>query len=300
MQLDDYVNTFGRHLTARFGERVHKLPLHAGFSCPNRDGTRGHGGCSFCSVRSFNRSDPRLGIAEQLEAGRKEADRARRYLAYLQAYTNTYAAVEELRRLYAHATAARDIVGLAVGTRPDCVTDDALALLADYRQRGYEVWLELGLQSAHDATLARVNRGHGFAAYRDAVRRSRWHGVPVCTHLIVGLPGETQRHSLETLERVLEVGVEGLKLHPLLIVQGSRMAAQYRRGEVVPPGLDEYAATAAEMIRRTPAKVIYHRVCATARAPTLIAPKWCGTRWPAVNAICALLAAQGGQGSAVP
>ncbi len=297
MQLESYVNTLGTHLKARFGTRVRKLSLHVGFTCPNRDGTLGRGGCAFCSVLSFNADDPQASVAAQLAAGKAGLARASRYLAYFQAYTNTYAEVEELRRLYAQAVAEADIVGLCVGTRPDCVPDAVLEILAAYRDRGYEVWLELGLQSAHDATLARINRGHGFAAYADAVARARRYGVPVCTHLILGLPEESAAMMLATHRRVLDCGVAGLKLHPLMIVKGSRLAGGYARGEVSPPTLADYAATAAELIRRTPEDVVFHRIAATARKPTLIAPDWCRTRWPAAEAICADLARHGAQGS---
>ncbi len=296
MQLDRHVHTLGRHLRERFGERVHKLALAAGFTCPNRDGTLGRGGCTFCNVRAFSDASTRP-IAEQLAGGRARTDRARRYLAYFQAYTSTYGEVETLRGLYEAALDQADIVGLCVGTRPDCVPDAVLALLAGYRARGYEVWLELGLQSAFDDTLARVNRGHGFAAYADAVARAHGHGVPVCTHLIVGLPGEAPERSLATLDRVLGLGVAGLKLHPLMIVRGSRLAAAWRRGEVAPPTADAYTEVATEMIRRTPAEVVYHRVSATANAPTLLAPTWCAGRFEAIHAIAGRLAAAGGQGS---
>ncbi|MCK9389473.1 MAG: TIGR01212 family radical SAM protein, partial [Sulfuritalea sp.] len=183
-----------------------------------------------------------------------------------------------------------------VGTRPGCVPDTVLEILADYRQRGYEVWLELGLQSADDETLRRINRGHGFAAYVDAVSRAHRHGIPVCTHLILGLPGESDVMCRKTHARVLELGVAGLKLHPLMIVKGSAMAAQYARGELLPPAIDDYAATAAELIRRTPPEVVFHRVTATAREPTLIAPDWCHTSWPAIHAICNDLIRNGIQG----
>lgn len=299
LQLERYVNTFGRHLKARFGTRVRKLSLHVGFTCPNRDGTLGRGGCTFCSVRSFNADDPQASVGAQLIAGKAGLARASRYLAYFQAYTNTYAEVAELRRLYAEALDQADIVGLCVGTRPDCVPDAVLEILGAYREQGYEVWLELGLQSAHDATLARINRGHGFAAYADAVARAERYGVPVCTHLILGLPGESAAMMLETHRRVIDCGVAGLKLHPLMIVKGARLAGQHARGEVAPPNLADYAATAAELIRHTPDDVIFHRITATARKPTLIAPDWCQTRWPAAAAICADLAQNGAQGSRV-
>jgi len=299
VHLDRYVNTLGKHLKARFGQHVRKLALHAGFTCPNRDGTLGRGGCTFCSVRSFNEGDSGIPLGEQLAARRMELKRASRYIAYFQAYTSTYAEVEELRRLYAEATRQTDIVGLCVGTRPDCVPDTVLEILADYRQRGYEVWLELGLQSAHDETLRRINRGHDFAAYVDAVSRAHQHRIPVCTHLILGLPGESVAMCQQTHTRVLKLGVAGLKLHPLMIVKGSGMAAQYARGELLPPLIGDYAAAAADLIRRTPPEVVFHRVTATAREPTLIAPDWCHTSWPAIHAICEDLIRNGVQGCAV-
>jgi len=296
MQLDRFVHTLGHHLKRRFGERIHKLPISAGFSCPNRDGTLGRGGCSFCNVVSFS-DGSQAPLDEQIAQQRLRLDRARRYLAYFQAYTNTYAEVATLDAMYRAALVEADIVGLAVGTRPDCVPDAVLDLLAAYRDEGFEVWLELGLQSAHDETLARVRRGHGFAAYQDAAQRARARGIPICTHLIVGLPGERPEASLVTLERVLALGCQGLKLHPLMIVRGSRLAAAWQRGEVAPPALEDYAELAAEMIRCTPPEVVYHRVSATARKPTLIAPAWCGTRFEAIHAIAGRLARDGCQGS---
>ena len=297
MQLENHVNTLGQHLKARFGTRVRKLSLHVGFTCPNRDGALGRGGCTFCSVLSFSDGDPQASVSEQLAAGKAATGRASRYLAYFQAYTNTYAEVEELRRLYAQALTGADIVGLCVGTRPDCVPDAVLEILAGYRDQGYEVWLELGLQTAHDATLKRINRGHGFAAYADAVARARRYGIPVCTHLILGLPEETPGMMIQTHARVLDCGVEGLKLHPLMIVKGSTMAGQYARGYLAPLPLAEYVASAAELIRRTPPDVVFHRITASAREPMLIAPSWCHTRWPAADAICDDLSRKGGQGS---
>jgi len=296
VQLDRYVHTLGSHLRARFGERVHKLPLHAGFTCPNRDGTLGRGGCDFCNVRSFSAEDE-APLANQLQSGGAKIQRARLYLAYFQSYTNTYAEVERLRVLYETALAGQGVVGLCVGTRPDCVPDAVLDLLAGYRRRGAEVWLELGLQSAFDETLRRVNRGHGFAEFAKASKRAAERDVPVCAHLIVGLPGERPQDSLETLERTLATGARGLKLHPLMIVRGSRLALAFRRGEVRPPDFDEYVEVAAEMVRRTPASVIFHRVAASARGPSLLAPEWCATAQRANNAIAHNLAAHGAQGA---
>jgi len=287
--LADCVNTFGRAMLQRYGERVHKIAIDAGFTCPNRDGSKGRGGCSFCNNVSFSpngRTPPT--ITRQLAAGReviRKRTGARKYLAYFQAYTNTYADVTRLRRLYDEALAAADVIGIAVGTRPDCVPVAALDLLASYRQQGHEVWLELGLQSAFDATLQRVNRGHGFGEYRRTLLQARGRGLQVCTHLIIGLPGEGERHYRETLERVLELGVDGLKLHPLHVVKGTRLASEWRRGEYRPLALDDYIATATQLIRQTPAHVIFHRVTGTASRSILLAPEWCSQKWLVLNRI---------------
>ncbi len=298
MNLTAYINTLGRDLSERYGEKVHKLSLAGDFTCPNRDGTLGRGGCTFCNVRSFSR-DAGPGIVEQIQREKLRTDRARRYLAYFQAYTSTYAEVALLESQYRAAIGEADIVGLCVGTRPDCVPDAVLDLLSGIAAEGREVWLELGLQSAHDTTLARINRGHGMAAYRDATQRAHQRGLKVCTHLILGLPGETEAMIRDTHRQVLDEGVEGLKLHPLMVVRGSRMAAQYQRKEIQPWTLEAYADLAASLIQATPWDVVFHRISATAQAPTLIAPEWCGPRWPALQAIGQRLAETGIQGSAV-
>ncbi len=208
-----------------------------------------------------------------------------RFLAYFQAYTNTYADVDRLGALYRQALDEPDVIGLSIGTRPDCVPDRVLDLLAGYRAEGYEVWLELGLQSAFDATLDRVNRGHGFAEYRRAVRAARLRALPVCTHLIVGLPGEGRDAALGSLERVLDLGTDGLKLHPLHVVRHTLLANQWRDGGYRPMTLDEYIAIAADLIERTPAQIVYHRVTGTASRDILLAPDWCAKKWIVINGI---------------
>lgn len=287
--LSDLVNTFGQAMLRRYGERVHKLSINASFSCPNRDGTKGRGGCSFCNNASFspNAKNPPT-VAEQIEAGRqvlRKRTGARKYIAYFQAYSNTYAELEVLRRFYDLALAEPDVIGLSVGTRPDCVSAEVLDLLADYSDQGHEVWLELGLQSAFDDTLDRVNRGHGFAEYRETLQAARARGIQVCTHLILGLPGETSVHWNQTLDRVLELGVDGLKLHPLHVVKHTLLAHQWRRGDYQPLSKDAYVDAAAQLIRRTPPEIIYHRVTGTASADILLAPDWCSQKWSVLNAI---------------
>lgn len=289
MPLSDVVNTYGQDLLRRYGERVHKIALQAGFTCPNRDGSKGRGGCSFCNNASFNPAGRRTPpIHEQIASGRDVIRRrtgALRYIAYFQAYTNTYADLARLRDQYEQALREPDVIGLSVGTRPDCVPAEVLDLLCGYRDRGYEVWLELGLQSAFDATLERVNRGHGFAEYRDTLLAARRRGLPVCTHLIIGLPGEDGHHARETLARVLDLGVDGLKLHPLHVVKGTLLANQWRRGQYRPLAFEHYIDIACELIRNTPDEVVFHRVTATAPRELLLAPDWCHRKWIVLNGI---------------
>jgi radical SAM protein (TIGR01212 family) len=299
MQLTDFVNTIGKDLKSRYGERVHKLTLHGDFSCPNRDGTLGKGGCTFCNVASFSdESQSQLTIAEQLHLRANEvAHRASKYLAYFQAYTSTYAEIAQLSSLYEQAVSKSSIVGICVGTRPDCVSDEVLNLLSSYLMRGYEVWLELGLQSANDKTLKRVNRGHGFTEYENVTRKARARGIKVCTHLILGLPKESDVDYQQTLKQVLEVGVDGLKLHPLHVVRGSLMEKSWRADRLETMSLEQYSQSAVKLIQQTPLNIVYHRTSATAKLTELLAPLWCEKRWPVQNRMCQLMAESGGQGS---
>jgi radical SAM protein (TIGR01212 family) len=295
--LSDRVNTFGQHLLRRYGERVHKLAVNAGFTCPNRDGIKGRGGCTFCNNVSFSPNAHRPPpVDQQIAAGQgviAKRTGARRFLAYFQAYTNTYADIEALRIAYDSALACPGVIGLSIGTRPDCVSAPVLDLLAEYRDRGLEIWLELGLQSANDRTLARVNRGHGFREYRTAVSEAHRRGLPVCTHLIIGLPGEEADAARHSLDRVLSLGTEGLKLHPLHVVRHTRLALEWRRGAYHPLPMDEYVGVVADLVERTPATVLYHRLTGTAPRDILLAPEWCARKWAVLNAIWAELHRRG-------
>lgn len=300
MQLHELVNTIGQDLQRRYGEKVHKLTLHGGFSCPNRDGTIGRGGCTFCNVASFADEQAQIkSIESQLKDRAGEVSRAKKYLAYFQAYTSTYAEVQVLKSMYEQALQAADIVGLCVGTRPDCVPDAVLELLSEYVNQGYEIWLELGLQTANNQTLKRINRGHDFECYAEITQRARALGIKVCTHLIVGLPREQREDNVETMRRVLEVGTDGIKLHGLHIVEGSTMAKAWKASKLQAPELDEYVSIASELIRMTPPHVVFHRVSSAARRPTLLAPLWCENRWLAMTEIGRALNQDGAQGSLI-
>jgi radical SAM protein (TIGR01212 family) len=294
MTLSEFVPTFGQFLLRRYGERVHKVAIDAAFTCPNRDGSKGQGGCSFCNNVSFSPNGRRPApIEEQIAAGRAVVGKrtgAIKLLAYFQAYTNTYGDLERLAHSYGVALAQPGVIGLSVGTRPDCVGEGVIDLLCSYRDQGYEVWLELGLQSAFDETLARVNRGHGFEEYRVTLRAARRRGLPVCTHLIAGLPGETGWHTQETLRRVLDLGVDGLKVHPLHVVRGTALANEWRRGEYQPLTLADYVTQVADLVELCPPEVVFHRLTGTASPDILLAPAWCAKKWAVLNAITQELA----------
>lgn len=289
MVLSDRITTFGQDLLKRYGKRVHKIALDAGFTCPNRDGTKGTGGCTFCNNLSFSPSTAKhLDLPKQMAKARLAIARgtgAKHFIAYFQAYTNIYADIAALEAQYREALAESDVIGIAVGTRPDCVSTAVLDLLANLRQEGFEVWLELGLQSAFDDTLVRLNRGHTLAEYRETAVAARARGIPLCTHLMIGLPGEDDAHYHTTLDTVLAIGVDSLKLHPLHVVKNTILAYQWKQGDYQPLAQSEYIRIAADLIERTPQEVIFHRVTATAAQDILLAPSWCSQKWNVLNGI---------------
>lgn len=283
MDMTRYVNTFGRYLQQRFGEKVHKVSVNASFTCPNRDGTKGIGGCTFCNNASFSPGSTKAGaIADQIAAAQTRVTvrtGAKKFIAYFQSYSNTYGSVDDLKRYYDEALSQPNMVGLAVGTRPDCVPDPVLELLASYQQQGYEVWLELGLQSSFDDTLASINRGHTFADYEDAVRRAQAHGLKLCTHLIVGLPGEAPEDSIRSFDKVVALGMDAIKIHPLHIVKGTQMAKQWSRGEITELTMAQYIDVAAQIILRAPKSLLFHRLHGSGERQYLLSPEWAMRKW---------------------
>jgi len=260
---DVLINSFGYYLKRRFPQKVHKVTVDAGFTCPNRDGSKGKTGCSYCNNKSFNPNRRREipSIAQQIEAGKavvRKRTGATRVLAYFQAYSNTYAPISELADRYEQALACPDVIGLSIGTRPDCIDAGAVDLLASYRDRGYEIWLEIGLQSAHDITLQRIRRGHDFATYAQAIRLIRARGLPVCTHLILGLPGENHNMMMQTLDRMMEVGTDGMKFHPLHIVRHTLFAHQWKQEPFPLLSRHEYTGLVCDMLERIPPRHPWH------------------------------------------
>lgn len=278
--------TLGRFLRQTFGYPVHKLPIDAGFTCPNLDGTKGTGGCAYCNNRSFSLGLPhrRQSVREQLHRQRDRVlqsprRRAQHFLAYFQSFTNTYGPVEHLQALYDEALAVPDVVGLDISTRPDCVPDPVLDLLETYG-RTHHVWLELGLESSHDRTLDAINRGHHWAAFEDALGRASGRGLHLCVHLILGLPGETPEMIRATGDRLGRLMAEinapalGIKLHHLHIVKGTALAQAYHRGEVALLTPDRYVPLVCDVLERLPANTVIHRFMGDTLGDTLIAPHW--------------------------
>jgi radical SAM protein (TIGR01212 family) len=266
-------------LRGKFGGRVQKVSVDAGFTCPNVDGTVAKGGCVFCDNRSFSpsRRGPRVAIGEQIDEGirrlkwRYDVDR---FLAYFQPATNTYAPVARLRPLYEQALSHAKVVGLAIGTRPDCVPHDVLDLLEELAGRAY-VSVEYGLQTIHDRTLDWMNRGHYYDAFLDAVERSRGRGFEICAHVMLGLPGETRADMLATAREVARLRLDAVKLHNLYVVHGTPLADQYAAGQVKLLERDEYIETVVDFLELLPPDCVVERVSGEAPHDYLIAPTWC-------------------------
>lgn len=272
--------SFSDYVRDRFGAgvKIYKVTLDAGFTCPNIDGTVARGGCTYCNNRSFSppTREAWRPIAEQVARGidyYRQRRGARHFFCYFQAYTNTHAPVETLRRLYDEALAAGEFLGLDIATRPDAVPDEVLDLVESYADR-HEVWLELGLQTIHDATLARTNRGHGFAAFADAVARARGRGIKLLAHLIHGLPGETPRDMEESARVVADMGLDGIKIHHAYVARGTPLAADHRAGRYRPIDLDTYLEVVIRTLELMPPGMVVHRVVGEFPGDHVIAPDW--------------------------
>ena len=269
------LNTYFRTL---FGHRVHKCSVDAGLSCPNRDGTLGTGGCIYCNQRGSGSGAAAKGmsVTEQLEttkAAVAKRFKAKKFIAYFQSFTNTYAPPEQLKQLYDEALAVPDVVGLAIGTRPDCVDETVIDLLADYA-RTRLVWIEYGLQSAHDATLKRINRGHDAACFENAVLATAGRGIRICAHIILGLPGETPGQMHATADYLARLPIDGVKLHLLYVVRDTSLEQLYADGGYTCLEQAAYADLVCDVIERLPETVVIQRLTGDPHRNELIAPHW--------------------------
>jgi radical SAM protein (TIGR01212 family) len=272
--------SYNHFLRKKFGERVQKVSLDAGFTCPNVDGLVAKGGCTFCDNRSFSPSRrlPRAGILGQIDQSiarmRKRYENCQKFLAYFQPATNTYAPVERLRPLYEEALSHPQVVGLAIGTRSDCVPADVLDLLTEIAGRTY-LAVEYGMQTMHDRSLVWMNRGHDHASFLDAVARSRGRGFEICAHVMLGLPGETHDDMMATARELARVGVDAVKIHNLYCVKNTRLADQVAAGEVTLIERDEYVQTLVDFIELLPPTVIIERTTGDAPPDYFVGPSWC-------------------------
>ena len=280
---------FSEELKRVFGCRVQRLSVDAGFTCPNRDGSVGTQGCIFCGGKgsgSFGILHG-AGVAEQLEHAKEVMVRkykAAQFLAYFQSYSNTYAPVEHLTRLYDEALAVPDVVGLIIGTRPDCLPEATLDLLAGYAKRCY-FWLELGLQSAQDRTLAEIGRGHDVASFSAAVAGCRARGIRVCAHIILGLPGESREEMLAGAEFLNAAGVDGVKIHLLHVMRGTPLASRYLEGKLRVLDRDEYVGLVCDFLERLDPGIVVHRLTGDGNREDLIAPLWSLQKFEVLNCI---------------
>jgi radical SAM protein (TIGR01212 family) len=269
------LNTYFKTL---FGQRVHKVTVDAGLGCPNRDGKLSSGGCIYCNTKGSGTGAHLKGLSITRQIENSKARIARRFktdklLAYFQSYTNTYAPVARLKTLYDEALAVDNVVGLAIGTRPDCMDAAVLNLLEGYA-RDHLIWIEYGLQSVHDRTLALINRGHDFACFQKAVSATRHRGINICAHIILGLPGESRQDILATADTIASMGIDGVKLHLLYVVQGTRLETIYRNGGYRCLGQWEYAELVCEFIERLPETMIIQRLTGDPHPKELVAPAW--------------------------
>jgi uncharacterized protein len=266
------------YLRKRFGERVQKVSLDAKFTCPNVDGSVTTGGCTFCDNRSFSpsRRMPKLSIADQLADGikrlkyRYDVDK---FLAYFQPATNTYAPVERLRPLYESAFSDPRVVGMAIGTRPDCVPDDVLDLLQEFASRSY-LSVEYGLQTIHNRSLDWMNRGHHYDVFLDAMERSRGRGFEICVHVILGLPGESREDMLATARELARLDVDAIKIHNLYVVKNTELADQYEAGKVELQSHDDYIETVVDILEIMSPRCLVERISGEAPPQYFIAPSW--------------------------
>jgi hypothetical protein len=269
------LNTYLRNI---FGCRVQKITVDAGLTCPNRDGTLSRGGCIYCNIRGSGTGAHAKGLSvtRQLINGKNSLSKrykAKKFIAYFQSFSNTYAPLQDLKRLYDEALSVDDIVGLSIGTRPDCVDEAVLDLLQDYAKH-HLIWIEYGLQSARDATLAFINRGHDVQCFKDAVAKTRNRGIKICAHVILGLPHETRQDMLHTAATIAKLGIDGVKLHLLYVVKETRLETLYRQGEFKCLEQQAYADLVCDFLERIPAEMVIQRLTGDPHRKELTAPGW--------------------------
>lgn len=286
-------HSWNYHLKNTFGEKIFKVALDGGFDCPNRDGTVAHGGCTFCSAAGSgdfagDRNDDLITQFNNVKNKMHHKWPKAKYMGYFQAYTNTHAPVEELREKYEIILQQDNVIGLSIGTRPDCLPEDVVEYLAELNERTY-LWVELGLQTIHQSTSDLINRAHDMQCYLDGVRKLRKHNINVCTHIINGLPGEDYQMMLETAKAVSEMDVQGIKIHMMHLLKGTPMVKQYEKGMLQFMTREQYIKLVVDQLELLPQEMIIHRITGDGPPELLIGPMWSMDKWEVLNAIDAEL-----------
>ncbi len=269
---------YNTYLRSVFGERVQKIVIDAGLNCPNRDGTLSEGGCIYCNSKgsgsgAFGRG---ISIKQQVEQGKKfmaKRYKAKKFLAYFQSYTNTYTSCQNMKNMYNEALGVEGMAGLAIGTRPDCIDKKKLELIESYTKK-YLVWIEYGLQSAHDSTLKLINRGHDFNCFKKAVEITKGRNIKICTHVILGLPRETRKMMLDTARILAHLGIDGIKIHLLYIVKGTMLETMWQKGLYQCMEQKDYVETVCDMLEILPENVVIQRITGDPHLDELAAPQW--------------------------
>ncbi len=282
-------NPFNHHLKKQFGCKVYRVSIDAGFTCPNRDGTVAGGGCIFCCERGAASigAERKLSIADQVRAGMevmRKKNKAEKFIAYFQSFTNTYADVDTLRRYYDEALTVEGVVGFAVSTRPDCLDDAVLDLLTEYHEKTF-LLVELGMQSVHDKSLEKINRGHNYAQFSGAFSRLKERSLRLCLHAIIGLPGETRQEMMQTADILGEFAPAGVKLHLLHALKNTELARMFERGEWTPLEMDDYVTLVCDFLERLHPETLTHRLTGDPLRGHLVAPDWSINKWEVLNAI---------------
>lgn len=281
-------NAFSDYLKQKFGAKVYKITLDAGFSCPNRDGTISNCGCIFCDDGgSFSQAHSnQLSIEEQVTTG-AETLRARfgaqKFMSYFQAFSNTYKPVNELEKIYNASLKHPDIVGLSIGTRPDCVDEEKLKLISSFTP-DYYTWIEYGLQSVHDKTLIKINRGHDYKCFLEAYEKTKEAGINICLHVILNL-FETHEEMMQTAQAIAKLEPEGVKIHMLCALEGTKIADMYRQGELTFMSQEEYVSTVCDFLEYLPPQTTIHRLAGNGLRTELVAPRWIGKKLDTLNKI---------------
>ena len=285
---DKRYNQFSAYLKNKYGAKVYKITIDAGFSCPNRDGHISTGGCIFCDEGgSFSQAHSnRLSVEEQVIVGAQTLAtrfKAQKFMSYFQAYSNTYKPVNELEKIYSSSLKYKDVVGLSIGTRPDCIDEDKLKLISSYKD-DYYTWIEYGLQTIHDKKLKKINRGHDFDTFLRAYEKTKEYGINVCVHVIFGM-WETHDEMMQTAQKLAELGVDGVKIHMLVALEGTKLANMYQNNEIDFMSEEEYINTVCDFLEYLPQSTTIHRLAGNGLKKELIAPRWIGKKLDCLNKI---------------